>query len=232
MTIECDSAPNQKEDVSSNPDTDARAARLNCLFDQLERYPKCNLSASEMLLGIYEMYDAILLFWSPKKAEHRQRKWLPRVIKAAQQHLNFRRISHNSKKASTLLGDIRSILSTTSNLERDHAAVMAFKLGFLFAKLDHETEEKEAAAQSRVELSQAQARNGPSSAEKRTWWKSHARHHLENFTKEYPNIKNARFVAQEIFPLINNEKRKHSSFTLNSLAREVRLFLNGETTKT
>ena len=232
MTIECDSEANQKEDVSSNPDIDARAARLDYLFDQLERYPKCNLSASEMLLGIYEMYDALLLFWSPKKAEHRQKKWLPRIITSAQKHLNFRRISKNSKKASALLGEIQSISSKNSNIQLDHAAIMAFKLGFLFAKLDHETEEKEAAAQSRVELSQAQARNGPASAEKRTWWKSHARQHLENFTKEYPNIKNAIFIAQEIFPLINNEKRKRSAFTLNSLAREVRLYLNTKTTKT
>lgn len=231
MTIEMEAASKRAKDVSLDPKRDEISKRLTYLDEQLDAYPECDLSATEMLMGIFELQGAVLSFWSPEASELREDEWLPKVIERVQKHLDLSKMSEKSKRAALLLSLLKSETSTGPNLKRDHAAVLGFKLGLLFGQLDHEVAEKEAAAKSRHVLNELHAPNGPQSAKKRTWWKSHVRPHLQRFMEEYPNVKNAKFAAEEILPKVNEGRKKYTPVSLERLTREVRLIFNNESTK-
>ena len=74
------------------PKKKAKIKRLEYLFSQFEKYPKIDLSASEMLGGIVEMFEAELASWSDEKSDFLREYFIDEIPLQAQQYLDMKKI--------------------------------------------------------------------------------------------------------------------------------------------
>jgi hypothetical protein len=232
MTVEKPIDTDDEDDPELSPEANELKRRLIYLEKQLNSYPKCELSALEMLAGIFEMFDAILWFWSPQKLDYRENKWIKNAKKPVKKHLNLKQIPDLSNNAKILIQKLKSQIADHNNAEQAHAAVISFKLGRILDQIDTQRLEADASAKSRTQQHEQRAQNAPRSAAKRTWWKSLVPQQVEIILRQYPNIKTATVIAMEILPIINESKGKRRPVSINRLTREVSSIMKKEQIKT
>ena len=206
------------------PKKKAKIKRLEYLFSQFEKYPKIDLSESEMLGGIVEMFEAALASWADEKSDFLREYFIDEIPLQAQQYLDMEKIKRLAEDAEALLAQFKlDVLPTLEGSRSFDRANLVFRLGFMFAHLDHDVAEAEAVAQDRLAKQQVNSNKGPSSAEKRVWWAPYWQPLAESFLAKYPNVTNATEIARKILPEINAKKKAtQSPLTVTNLARAIR----------
>ena len=210
-----------------SPEKEARAQRLQHLFQQFETYPDGELPADAMVSGILELFDAILHFWSPERQDHRQAHLIDELLPQARPHFDMEKIAGLTARADSLLNQVKleHLPRLNSPADFELAATM-FKLGFLFNQLDHENAEREAIARHRNDMRAHNAAKGPASAIRRTWWKPYWQPAVEAFLLANPRVTNATEIARHVLPEINARKRGgQAPLTIENLSRQIRQLL-------
>lgn len=210
-----------------SPEKEARAQRLQHLFQQFEAYPDGGLPADATVSGILELFEAILHFWSPERQEHRQAHLIDELLPQARPHFDMDKIAGLAARADRLLTQIKAKHLSRLNSPADfELAATMFKLGFLFNQLDHENAEREAVARHRDDMRANNAAKGPASAIRRTWWKQHWQPAVEAFLLAHPRVTNATEIARQVLPEINARKRDgQAPLTIENLSRQIRRLL-------
>ncbi len=210
-----------------SPEKEARAQRLQHLFEQFEAYPDGELPADATVAGILELVEAILHFWSPERHDHRQAHLIDELLPQARPHFDMDKIAGLAARADRLLTQVRTEYLPRLNSSADFELVATmFKLGFLFNQLDHENAEREAIARHRDDMRANNAAKGPASAARRTWWKPYWRPAVEAFLRGHPRITNAMEIARQVLPAINARRRGGQALlTIENLSRQIRRLL-------
>ncbi len=212
------------ESLEFPPIKKAKIKRLEYLFSQFDKYPKIDLSASEMLGGIVEMFEAVLASWSEEKRDFIQEYFVTEIPDQAQQYLDMEKMTQLADDAQPLLARLKlGVLPSLQDPEAFDRANLMFRLGFVFAHLDHDIAEAKAIVQDRFAKQTMNTSKGPNSAEKRVWWAPYWQPLAESFLAEHPDVTNATEVAREILAAINAmRKPTQAPLTVTNLARAIR----------
>ncbi len=213
----------QLEATKFSPEQEENIRRLEFLFSQFEAYPKNDISGPETLEGNIQLIESIVHFWFKRKSDFFQEHFIEELPGKARYYIDMEKVDRLSDQAQSLLTRFRrDLLPILQGSEIFDTANVMFKLGFLFARLDHDVAEADAVFQDRLVKQTANVSRAPKNARTRVWWAPHWLPLVEGYMSKNPSESNATKVAKQILPAINAKKKEtQAPLTVENLARRI-----------